>query len=267
MEKVERAAAYLKEALQKECFDVAVLLGSGIEIGEAGQEIPYEKIPGMPVPRVPGHRGVLKPVNIDGLSVVVFGGRVHYYEGREDRDLRFIPHLASLLGCRLFVATCAAGAVSRRAAASHLVVVEDHINLIGRNPLTGMISSRGSEVFVDLKDIYDRQFVDAFLLEALKMEIPVTAGVLAAMHGPNYETFAEIKMLSVLGADIVSMSTVPEIIAAKFYGMKTGAVAVVANDTMDCKVTHDDVLENVKVRGKSLGRILERTLRNLYNYI
>ncbi|WP_456459771.1 purine-nucleoside phosphorylase [Desulfurobacterium sp.] len=264
---MKRAADYIKELSGTETFDVAIVLGSGVEIGDVSFEIPYNKIPEMPVPSVPGHRGILKLVNIGVISALVFSGRFHYYEGRSDEEIRAIPRLSHLLGCKFFIATCAAGAVSRRAAASHLVVVEDHINLIGRNPLTGLIKTYGSDVFVDLKFAYDRQFIDAFLDCAFKSKVSAMSGVLAAMHGPNYETFAEIRMLSMLGVDVVSMSTVPEIIAARFYGMKVGAVAVVANDALSVNTTHEEVFENVRLKNDVLSITLKRTLINLYNYI
>ncbi|WP_457569815.1 purine-nucleoside phosphorylase [Desulfurobacterium sp.] len=264
---VNEAAVYIKEKLGVDKFDVAIVLGSGVKLGEVAVEIPYKDIPGMPLPAVPGHEGVLKVMKIGKLMAAVFSGRFHYYEGRSDEEIRFIPMLSSLLGCELFIATCAVGAVSRRAAFSHLVVVEDHINLIGKNPLTGLIKTYGSKVFIDMKSVYDRRFIDTFLDCCFEHKVPAISGVLAAMHGPNYESFAEIKMLSMLGADVVSMSTVPEVIAAKFYGMNVAAVAVVANDTLDSKTTHEEVLESVKRKNASLGNILKQTLMKLYNYI
>ncbi|WP_456395424.1 purine-nucleoside phosphorylase [Desulfurobacterium sp.] len=262
---MERAADYIKELSGVETFDVAIVLGSGIEIGDVSFEIPYNEIPEMPVPSVPGHRGVLKLVKINSISALVFSGRFHYYEGRSDEEIRTIPYLSHLLGCEFFISTCAAGAISRRAVASHLVVVEDHINLMGKNPLTGLIKRYGSGVFVDLKFAYDRQFIDTFLDCAFKSKLSAVSGVLAAMHGPNYETFAEIRMLSMLGVDVVSMSTVPEIIAARFYGMKVGAVAVVGNDALNGNTTHEEVLENVRFKNEMLTVTLKQTLLNLYN--
>ncbi|OMH40886.1 purine-nucleoside phosphorylase [Desulfurobacterium indicum] len=264
---VNEAALYIKERCGIDKFDVAIVLGSGVELGEVTLEIPYKDVPGMPLPAVPGHKGVLKVLKIDRLMVAVFSGRFHYYEGRSNEEIRFIPELSSLIGCKLFIATCAVGAVSRRSAFSQLVVVEDHINLIGKNPLTGLVKTYGSEVFVDMKSVYDRKFIDTFLDCCFENDVPAISGVLAAVHGPNYESFAEIKMLSMLGADVVSMSTVPEIIAAKFYGMKVAAVAVVANDTIDNKTTHEEVLKRVELKNSSLGNVLKQTLMKLYNYI
>ncbi|SNR91556.1 purine-nucleoside phosphorylase [Desulfurobacterium atlanticum] len=261
---MELSAEFIKKAVGFSSFDIAVVLGSGVELpGKKVQTISYSDIPSFPSTQVEGHKGVFEAIELKGLKIAVFKGRFHYYEGRTDEEIRAIPLLSALLGCKLFVTTCAVGAVSRRAAAVDFVVIEDHINLQGKNPLVGLIKKYGSKVFVDLKGCYDNDFSDTFLKVALNKNVKVCKGVLAAMLGPSYETFAEIKMLNSMGVDVVSMSTVPEIIVARFLGMDVGAVAVVANDTMMENVNHDLVLTQVKKRNNLLAELLNETLIKL----
>ena len=244
-------------------FDVAVLGGSGIELGESILEIPYSQIPGMPLPKVPGHSGKLKVYRIRERNLLFFEGRFHYYEGREDWEIRFIPELCSHLGVKVFIPTCASGAVSRRAAQSEIGVIYDHINLLGRNPLVGLIEKYGSKVFVNGKTFYSKRLVNLFLRKGLDLGIKVIPAVLASLLGPNYETFSEIRMLEVLGVDCVSMSTVPEVIAANFFGMEVVGITVFSNDTLNLEASHEEVLKSVSEKNSKLQRLIRETLVNL----
>ena len=256
-----KAAEVVREFFKRERFDVAVVGGSGI--GFAGKELPYSKIPGMPLPKVPGHRGVLKFKEVGGKAVLFFEGRFHYYEGREDWELRFIPKLASELGVGLFIPTCSSGAVSRKAARAEIGVIVEHINLTGRNPLVGLIEKYGEKVFVNGKAIYSWDVGESFLKRGIELGIGVVPVTLAAVLGPNYETFAEVRMLEVLGADCVSMSTVPEAIAAAFYGMEVCGLTVFTNDAMAPEASHDEVLKVAGQRSKKLGKLIEESLLEL----
>jgi len=258
-----KAAERVKEFFGEERFEVAVVGGSGIELGKGVAEIPYSEIPGMPRPKVPGHRGVLKLFKVGKKRVLFFEGRFHYYEGRKDWELRFIPELTAALGVGLFIPTCSSGAVSRRAALSEIGVIVDHVNLLGRNPLVGLIGEYGEKVFVNGKEIYDRETGELFLKKGLELGVKVVPVVLAAMLGPNYETFAEIRMLELLGADCVSMSTVPDSIAAKFYGMKVCGLTIFTNDTLNPHASHEEVL---RVAGERAGK-LSLLLREVINSI
>jgi purine-nucleoside phosphorylase len=244
-------------------FDVAVLGGSGIGFEGALTEIPYTEIPGMPTPKVPGHRGVLKVFEIEGIKLLLFEGRFHYYEGREDWEIRFIPELCHKLGVKIFIPTCASGAVSRRAAQSEIGVIYDHINLLGGNPLVGLVEEFDSKVFVNGKEFYSQKLVEAFLKTGIKLEIKIIPAVLAAMLGPNYETFSEIRMLELLGADCVSMSTVPEVITSRFLGMETVALTVFTNDVMSPKANHKEVLQISKERNPKLRKLIMETILDL----
>ncbi len=258
-----KGAQKIKEFFGQESFQVAVIGGSGIEIGEGVTELPYSQIPGMPLPKVPGHRGILKLFRVGGKSLLFFEGRFHYYEGREDWEIRFIPRLASELGVEVFIPTCSSGAVSRRAALGEIGVIVDHINLLGRNPLVGLIGEYGERVFVNGKKIYDERLGELFLRKGLELSVKVVPVTLAAMLGPNYETFAEIRMLEVLGADCVSMSTVPEAIAGAFYGMRVCGLTVFTNDTLNPRTDHQEVLKVAGERGKKLALLIEESVKSL----
>ena len=253
----------VKEFFGEEKFDVAVLGGSGIELGKGVAELPYSEVPRMPKPKVPGHRGVIKLFKVGSKKVLFFEGRFHYYEGREDWEIRFIPLLCSKLGVELFIPTCSSGAVSRRAAFSEVGVILDHINLTGKNPLVGLIEEFGDRVFVNGKEIYDLEVGELFLKTAIEIGVKAVPVTLAAMLGPNYETFAEIRMLETLGVDCVSMSTVPDSIAAKFFGMKVCGLTIFTNDTLNLKATHTEVLKVAKERGEKLSLLLKEVISSL----
>jgi len=259
---VEEGAKVVREFFGEEEFDIAVVGGSGIEFGE-GKELPYSEIPGMPLPKVSGHRGRLKFRKLGENRVLLFEGRFHYYEERSDEELRAIPELASELGVKLFIPTCSSGAISRKAARSEIGVITDHINLIGRNPLVGLVEKYGSRVFVDGKKIYDEDVGEIFLTKALELSIKATPTVLAAVLGPSYETFAEVKMLEVLGADAVSMSTVPEAIVAAFLGMRVCGLTIFTNDALEPDSSHDRVLERAASLREKLTLLIEKSLSSI----
>jgi len=244
-------------------FDVAVLGGSGIGFEDPLMEVPYSEIPGMPLPKVPGHKGVLKIFNVQGVKLLFFEGRFHYYEGREDWEIRFIPELCCRLGVKIFIPTCASGAVSRKAAESEIGVIYDHVNLLGRNPLVGLVKDFGSKVFLNGKRFYSERLVESFLKTGIDLGIKVVPAVLASTLGPNYETFSEIRMLEILGVDCVSMSTVPEVIASNFFGMETVALTIFTNDAISLETSHEEVLEVSKKRGLKLRKLILETILNL----
>jgi len=257
-----KAADFIRKETRIDEFDVAIVGGSGIELEGFTCEIPYSRIPGMPETFVPGHKGKLKVAEIGKKKVLLFQGRFHYYEGRTDQEIRFIPFLASCLGVKVFIPTCASGAISRRAASAEIGVVVDHINLTGKNPLLGLIKSFGDKVFLNAKTLYDRELSDLFLKTGLNLGIKVIPAVLAATLGPSYETFAEIRFLELAGADCVSMSTVPEVLAAAFYGMKVGALTIFTNDALRPEASHQEVLEVSSRRSEKLSKLLRTAIKN-----
>jgi purine-nucleoside phosphorylase len=255
------AVDFVKEKLRCESFDVAVVAGSGVEVDfPAFAEVLYADVPGMPSQVVEGHKGVLKACSVAGKKVLLFQGRFHYYEGRTDSEMRFIPELAYRFGVRAFISTCASGAVSRRVEGAEFGVVVDHLNLMGRNPLTGLVARIGSEVFFDPKSLYNRKLCATFLDAGKSLGLKVVPVVLAGVAGPCYETQAELRFLEMCNVDCVSMSTIPECLYAGFLGMKVAALALLTNRAVS-KTSHGDVLKASKALSPKLTRLLYESVR------
>jgi len=257
------AANFIKEKTNIEKFHIAILGGSGIEMENAIMEIPYSSIPGMPKPLVPGHSGKLKLFKVNDKNVLFFEGRFHYYEGRTDKEILFIPYLCKKLGTEVFIPTCSSGAVSRKAAKCDVGIITDHINLMGKNPLTGLIKNYGTKVFVNGKTFYNNKLAELFQKTALELKIKAEKLTLAAVLGPNYETFAEIRMLEILGADCVSMSTVPEVIAANFLKMKTIALTIPVNDALEMGTNHEEVIKTASIKSSILNKLIKETIKKI----
>jgi purine-nucleoside phosphorylase len=195
--------------------------------------IPYEEIPYFPVSRVPGHPGRLVVGELPGpdgpVAVAAMQGRVHGYEGWSAEDVAFGARVLCGLGIRALLVTNAAGGVNPSYAPGDLVRLVDHLNLSGQNPLVGDNDERLGPRFPDLSDAYDPR-LGALLEEAAAAAgVPLRSGVYACMPGPSYETPAEVRMLRALGADLVGMSTVPEVIAARHMGVAVAGISVVTN--------------------------------------
>lgn len=207
---------------------VGVVLGSGLGGFAEGLAqplcIPYADIPNLPKPRVAGHTGALHLGLVEGVPVACLSGRVHLYEGHDVADVVFGARLLAALGCHTVLLTNAAGGIRSGLGPGSLMLIVDHLNLTGRNPLAG-----AAHAFVDLTRAYDPEVADAARSAAREHQIPIEEGVYAGLLGPSYETPAEIRMLRVLGADAVGMSTVAEVIALRALGVRVGAVSCITN--------------------------------------
>jgi purine-nucleoside phosphorylase len=251
-----------------------VVLGSGLG-GFAGRladavTLPYEQIPEFPVSRVAGHPGRLVIGDLPGtdgsITVAVLQGRVHGYEGWGAVDVAFGTRVLCLLGARVLVVTNAAGAVNPELAPGDLVRIEDHLNLSGHNPLTGANDERLGPRFPDLTHAYDPALGARLEATAGRLGIPLRRGVYACMAGPSYETPAEIRMLRTLGADLVGMSTVPEVIAARHMGVPVVGVSLVTNPAAGLGATplsHEEVAAVAAREGERLGTLLAAFLGGL----
>ena len=222
----------------------AVVLGSGLgafadELQDR-VELPYSEIPGWPVSTAVGHAGKLVVGKLNGLDIAVMAGRAHLYEGNSPALVTHGVRVLHALGVRSIVFTNAAGGINTSLERGGLVLVSDHINLQGSNPLVG------GPHFIDMSDAYCRDFRIIAAEVAASLCIPLREGVYAAMLGPCYETPAEIRMLRTLGADVVGMSTVPEVIVANQLGVKVLAISCVTNmaaGVLPQKISHAEVLE------------------------
>ena len=230
---VRGAATAVGSATGRPHHTVAVVLGSGLSdygrsLGGA-IEVPYGDIPGFPVPKVEGHAGSLFSADLAGHPVLVFGGRVHMYEGWELDQVVFGVRTAVAAGCRIVVLTNAAGGVGQHLAPGDLVLISDHINLTGRNPLTGPNDPDLGPRFPDLTDLYDSELQAEARTAAAAVDVEVKEGVYAWFPGPTYETPAEIEMVRRMGGDLVGMSTAPEAIAVRHMGARVLGISLVTN--------------------------------------
>lgn len=229
---------------------VGLILGSGLNdlvTDLPGQTvIPYGDIPGFPVSTVAGHKGQFLLGHYRDKPVMVMQGRFHYYEGYEPERLAYAIRVMRLMGLETLFITNAAGGINLDYEAGDLMVITDHINLPSINPLRGENDERFGTRFPDMTMAYDRAYVKQLLDIGQKSNLPLRHGVYAMMTGPSYETPAEIRMLRVMGADAVGMSTVPEVITAAHCGMRVAAVSCISNmaaGVLDKPLRHEEVME------------------------
>jgi purine-nucleoside phosphorylase len=229
---------------------VAIVLGSGLS-GHASAlpdaiTIPYEEIPGFPVPRVEGHSGTLVSAAYPAGAVLAFAGRVHTYEGWDMSDLVFGVRTAILAGCHTVVLTNAAGGCGDGLEAGDLVLIRDHLNLTGRNPLVGRNDDRLGPRFPDMTDVYTTGLRSIAHEVGDRVGVPLKEGVYAWFLGPSYESPAEVQMAKRLGADLVGMSTVPEAIAVRHMGGRVVGISLVTNlaaGISPVPLSHEEVTE------------------------
>jgi len=240
----EQFVKEIRRQTQIDNFDLAVVLGSGwneaAQIGDVLGVFEYSDWPCFPAGQIAGHGGQLIAVQNSSSKILFFSGRFHCYQGLSAFQAAFPVRLAATLGCPRVLLTCATGGVNRNYQPGDFMLVDDHINLLGDNPLRGL----AGDTFVDLAGLYQQDVYDNLLSRDTGF-IKLHRGVLAAMPGPSYETPAEIRFLERSGVDVVSMSTVPEAIMARYIGMQVAAVAFVANYAAGLgpvAVSHKDVL-------------------------
>jgi purine-nucleoside phosphorylase len=211
---------------------VGLVLGSGLgglaETLTEAERVPYAEIPGMPVSAVAGHAGNLWFGTLAGVSVACLQGRVHAYEGHDLPEVCFGVRLLAALGCRTVLLSNAAGGIAPGLAAGDLMLITDHLNLTGKNPLVGPNDGRGPR-FLDMTQAYDLEVQAAARRAAERVGVELREGVYAGLLGPTYETPAEVRMLATLGASAVGMSTVFETIALRHRGIRVGAISCITN--------------------------------------
>ncbi len=243
---------------------VGVVLGSGLgAFADALEErsvLPFAEVPHFPASTVAGHGGALVLGRCAGVPVAVMKGRVHFYEGYSLADVVFPVRVLGRLGVGTLVVTNAAGGINPLFTPGQLMVIEDHINLLG-NPLVGPNDDALGPRFPDMSEAYDRRLRDVAQAACEAVGVPCQRGVYVAMTGPSYETPAEIRMARVLGADAVGMSTVPEVIAARHAGMRVAGLSCITNmaaGVSDHKLDHREVLETGQRVTAALLQVLAR---------
>jgi purine-nucleoside phosphorylase len=250
---------------------IGLVLGSGLgafadELTER-TDIPYAEIPGWPHSTAVGHAGTLIVGKLGALDVAVMAGRAHLYEGYSMQQVTFGVRVLHSIGARSMVFTNAAGGINLALERGGLVIISDHINLQGGNPLVGPNDDSLGPRFPDMSEAYSRAWRQTAKMVATELCIPVTEGVYAAMLGPSYETPAEIRYLRAIGADVVGMSTVPEVIVASHMGMKVLGISCVTNMAAGIvphqKINHEEVLETGVMVRDTLVRFLKALLPRL----
>jgi purine-nucleoside phosphorylase len=242
---------------------IGMILGSGLghiaDLLEEKTVIHYRDIPHFHGTSVEGHAGQMMLGRFEGVPVVILSGRFHLYEGYPMETVAFPTRVVCALGIQTLLVTNAAGGVNTRYRACDLMIIEDHLNLMGDNPLKGPHLAELGPRFPDLTEAYNRACIRILKETAQSLEIPIHQGVYAGLLGPTYETPAEVRMLRTLGADAVGMSTVPETIAANHLGVRVAGISCITNlaaGISSQKLTHDEVIENSKNASDSMKRLL-----------
>ena len=269
-ERVQRAAAEVRKRAGAAIPDVAVVLGSGL--GDfAGTltdavSIPYDDLPDWPASRIIGHEGRLVVGALAGRRVAALAGRAHFYEGHDLRTVTFAARVIGALGVKALILTNAAGGINVALTPGTLMVMDDHINLLGSNPLVGPNDDRFGARFPDMSEVYSKRLRRIADEVAGAQGLRVAHGVYAAVHGPSYETPAEIRFLRTIGADAVGMSTVPEAIVARHMGIEVLGISCITNaaaGVLPQPLNHDEVMEVARqVRG-AFAALLEGIIGRL----
>lgn len=249
---------------------VGVVLGSGLgafatELADR-VEVPYAEIPGWPGSTAVGHAGRLVVGTLGETPVAVMAGRAHLYEGYSPLQVTYGVRVLGSLGVKAMVFTNAAGGINLELQRGGLVLISDHINLQGCNPLIGPNDDALGPRFPDMTEAYSKQLRNIAKEVAAELCVPIGEGVYAAMLGPNYETPAEIRFLRTIGADVVGMSTVPEVIVANHMGIKVLGISCVTNmaaGILQQKINHEEVLETGEMVRDTLVRLLRALLPRL----
>lgn len=251
-DRIEAVATWI-EARMARRPRVALILGSGLgklaEDFQDAQVFPYAEIPGFPVSTVEGHAGQLVLGTIEGVEVIAMQGRFHYYEGWELEDVTLPVRVFKRLGCDTVFVTNSSGGINPDYRAGDLMLISDHINLTGVNPLRGHNDARLGVRFPDMSEAYDRDLRRLAIETARDLKQQLHIGVYAGVQGPSYETPAEISMLRRLGGDAVGMSTVPEVIVAGHAGLRVLGISCVTNAAAgisDTRLTHEEVQDNAR---------------------
>ena len=268
-ERAEHATRIIRARINVEPR-IAVVLGSGLggfaDDFEEAVRIPYEDIPGFKRSTAQGHAGQLVVGQIDSVPILAMQGRVHYYEGYTLEEVTFPIRAFKLLGIKTLILTNASGGINVELQQGALMVLSDHLNLMGTNPLLGANDERFGPRFPDMSAVYSPQLQELVVEEARSIGVEVRRGIYGALSGPSYETPAEIVMLRNLGADAVGMSTVPEAIVARHMGLEVLGISCITNmaaGLSDEPINHEEVMAiGDRVRG-TFTELLRRIIGSI----
>lgn len=262
-EHVKRASDWLKEKTNNADVELMIVLTGGVEGPEQmltdKQEILSSEIPYFPKASVQGHEGKLIFGKLNGVGVVILKGRFHYYEGHSPQAVIFPYFVLRQMGVRSLITTNAVGGIRTDLDAGDIVMVTDHINYLGQNPLRSLAIGKNHDQFTDMTDAYHRAYQDLAKNIAREQNIDLKQGVYIGTIGPSYETKAEVKAFRAWGADVVGMSMVFEVIACNFLGIRVLAFSVVTNAAADRHTSamhHDEVIDEMKVVTPKLSALV-----------
>ncbi|GGN62421.1 purine-nucleoside phosphorylase [Oceanobacillus indicireducens] len=266
---IETAATFINDKLTARP-EIGLILGSGLgvlaEEIENPVQITYEDIPNFPVSTVEGHAGRLVIGELEGKTVLAMQGRFHFYEGYGLDEVTFPVRVMRQLGIDKVIVTNAAGGVNPAFEAGDLMMITDHINNVGINPLIGPNDAELGVRFPDMSTAYDRKYQELMEEVAETLEIPLQKGVYVWNSGPSYETPAEVRMLQQVGGDAVGMSTVPEVIVAKHSGMKVLGISCISNmaaGILDQPLSHEEVMETTEKVKADFLKLVRGIVRRL----
>lgn len=270
MHEAERAATVVRALGHGRVPRVGLILGSGLggiadRITEA-VAIEYRELPGFPVSKVAGHAGRLIMGRWGGIGIACLQGRAHLYEGASAQALQVPVRTLKEIGCEIIVITNAAGALRRDLEPSNLMLISDHINMMGVNPLIGPNDERFGPRFPSMENAYDAALRVDLKRAAERAGVELSEGVYLALLGPNYETAAEVRAFARLGADAVGMSTVPEVIVARHCGLRVAGLSIISNLGAGLggeEIGHDRVLQIVAKAAEQVARLLDAFLTEL----
>jgi purine-nucleoside phosphorylase len=275
LDPIREAARFISERLAGTALEsgrLAIVLGSGLgkfaDAAEVRAAIPYREIPNFPVSTVAGHTGrlVLATERTTGRPFWIMQGRVHFYEGYTPAQVVFPIRVLKLLGVDTVLLTNAAGGIRRDLIPGEFMMLTDHLNLMGMNPLTGPNLDELGTRFPDMSAVYSKDLRRHIAVAAAEHGITLSEGVYGALAGPSFETPAEIRMLERMGADAVGMSTVPEAIAARHAGMAVAAISFIANKAAGLsaeQLSHEEVFENALAAEARFTALMMGTIRSL----
>lgn len=263
-QRVDEAAAEVRRRAGDAVPDVAIVLGSGL--GEfAGRlkdavSIAYGDLPHWPASKVIGHDGRLVVGTLGGRRVAALSGRAHFYEGHDLRTVTFATRAIARLGVKVLILTNAAGGINVQLTPGTLMVIDDHINLLGSNPLVGANEEAFGVRFPDMSEVYSKRLRGVADVVAREQGLPIGHGIYVAVHGPSYETPAEIRFLRTIGADAVGMSTVPEAIVARHMGVEVLGISCISNaaaGVLPQPLNHAEVMEVARQVRDAFAALLE----------
>ncbi len=268
-ERVKEAAEDIKTKI-KEKPKIAIILGTGLgalaEKIKGKMVLEYPDIPNFPRSTAPGHKGVLVSGTIGGKHVITMEGRFHYYEGYSLDDVTFGVRVMRALGSEVMIVSNAAGGMNPQFAPGDLMVITDHINLMGVNPLIGPNDETLGPRFPDMSEPYDRRLIRLSEEVAMDEKIKLQKGVYVGVTGPNLETAAEYRFLRMIGADVVGMSTVPEVIVAVHCGLKTLGISCITDRCLPDALKPANIEEILKIAGEAepkLTKLVSRVIEKI----